>query len=61
MEAELRAAEELDIEIIDVFHDFSPHEKWEDKDLYMTDGIHPNEAGRERMARIIAEELNREG
>ena len=61
VEAELRAAEELDIEVIDVFHDFSPHEKWEDKDLYMTDGIHPNEAGRERLARIIAEELSREG
>ncbi|MCI9142465.1 MAG: SGNH/GDSL hydrolase family protein [Lachnospiraceae bacterium] len=61
VEAELQAAEELEIEVIDVYHDFSPHEKWEDKDLYMRDGLHPNEAGRERMAQKIAQALNREG
>lgn len=57
VEAELRAAEELDIEVIDVYHDLFPHEKWEDKDLYMRDGIHPNEEGRARMAQRIADRL----
>lgn len=54
VDAEIRAAEELGIEIIDVYHDFFPHEKWEDKDLYMRDGMHPNEEGRRMLAEKIA-------
>lgn len=54
VEAELRAAEELDVEIIDVYHDFYPHEDWEDWELYTIDGIHPNEAGRRKLAEHIA-------
>lgn len=54
VDAEIRAAEELGIEIIDVYHDFFPHEKWEDKDLYMRDGMHPNEEGRMMLAEKIA-------
>lgn len=54
VEAEHRVARELGIEIIDVYHDFFPHESWEDKDLYTRDGLHPNEAGREKMALRIA-------
>ena len=53
-------AEELGLEIIDVYHDFFPHEEWESKDLYTRDGLHPNEAGREKIARRIAEVLSRE-
>jgi len=54
-----RAAWELDLEIIDVYHDFLPHEEWEDWQLYTRDGVHPNEAGRYRLAEKIAEELER--
>lgn len=54
VEAEIRVAEELGIEVIDVYHDFFPHEKWEDKDLYMRDGLHPNEEGRKLLAEKIA-------
>ena len=57
VEAEFRVAEELGIEIIDVYHDFFPHETWEDWQLYSRDGLHPNEAGREKLALKIAEVL----
>lgn len=59
VEAEIRAARELDLEVIDVYHDFYPHEKWEDWELYTWDGLHPNEQGREKLARKIAECLSR--
>lgn len=55
--AELEMAEELGIEIIDLYHDLFPHEEWEDWMLYSRDGLHPNEAGRERIAQKIAEYL----
>lgn len=55
--AELALARELELEIIDVYHDFFPHEEWEDWQLYSKDGVHPNEAGREKMAHKIAESL----
>lgn len=58
--AELALAEELGLEIIDVYHDFYPHEKWEDWELYSRDGLHPNEAGREKLAFKIAEYLEQE-
>lgn len=55
--AELSAAEALGIEVIDVYHDFYPHDTWEDWKRYSRDGLHPNEAGREILARKIAEVL----
>ena len=55
VEALLQAARELDLEVIDVYHDFYPHERWEDWELYTTDGLHPNEAGRRKLAERIAE------
>ncbi|MCM1190881.1 MAG: SGNH/GDSL hydrolase family protein [Butyrivibrio sp.] len=55
--AEISLAGELGVEVIDVYHDFFPHEEWEDWKLYSRDGMHPNEAGREKMARRIAEYL----
>lgn len=58
--AELSLAEELNLEIIDVYHDFYPHEKWEDWQIYSRDGLHPNEAGREKLALKIAEYLKQE-
>lgn len=55
--AELRLAEELGLEVIDVYHDFYPHESWEDWRLYSRDGLHPNERGCELLAERIAERL----
>ena len=57
VDAQLRLAQELDIEAVDLYHDFFPHEKWEDWELSMMDGLHPNEAGRERIAQKIADVL----
>ncbi len=57
VKAELRLAEELDLEVIDVYHDFFPHATWEDWRLYSRDGLHPNEAGREMIVERIAEAL----
>lgn len=57
--AEISLAGELGIEVIDLYHDFFPHEEWEDWKLYSRDGMHPNEAGREKMAQRIAEYLER--
>lgn len=53
VEAQYRVAEEFGIEVIDLYHDFFPHEQWSDWELYTTDGLHPNEAGREKMAEAI--------
>lgn len=57
VDREIGFAEEMGIEAVDLYHDFLPHEKWEDWELYSRDGIHPNEAGREKMAAEIAEQL----
>lgn len=58
--AEFAVAEELGIEIIDLYHDVFPHETWDDWQIYSADGLHPNEAGRDLLARIIAERLMQE-
>lgn len=50
VEAEKQTAAELGVEIIDLYHDFYPHEVWEDLYVYTDDGLHPNEEAR----RIIA-------
>ena len=55
--AEIEVAEELGVEVIDVYHDLFPHETWEDWKLYTWDGLHPNEAGRELLAGIISDYL----
>lgn len=55
--AEMEVAEEFGVEVVDVYHDVFPHEKWEDWELYTWDGLHPNEAGREMLARLIADYL----
>lgn len=57
IKAEIEVAEELGIELIDVYHDLFPHEKWEDWELYTFDGLHPNETGREWLTDIIYEYL----
>ncbi|MDE7354965.1 MAG: SGNH/GDSL hydrolase family protein [Acetatifactor sp.] len=60
VKAELETAARMGVEIIDLYHDLWPHEKWEDWELYTKDGFHPNEAGRELIARRIAEYLGSE-
>ncbi len=57
VEAQLELGEELGIETVNLYHDFFPHERWEDWERYTTDGLHPNEAGRERIADRIAQTL----
>lgn len=55
--AELAVAQELQVEILDLYHDFYPHEIRDEWMLYTKDGVHPNEAGREKIANAIADYL----
>lgn len=55
---EIQVAEEMNVEILDLYHDFYPHEVWEDWMIYTRDGLHPNEAGRQLLAETIAAYLN---
>ena len=57
--AEIALAEEMGLEIIDLYHDFLPNDSWEDCGKYTRDGVHPNEAGRKLWAEKIAGELFR--
>lgn len=54
---EIKIAAEYGVEVIDVYHDFFPHEEWDDWQLYTMDGLHPNEAGRRLIAEKIADYL----
>lgn len=56
---ELQVAEEMGVEILDLYHDFYPHATWDDWKTYTGDGLHPNDAGRRLMAETIAAYLNR--
>ena len=58
--AEIGLCESLNVEVIDIYHDYYPHDTWDDLYLYTDDGLHPNEAGREKIAQTIAERLNKE-
>ena len=58
VEALERAAGELELEFIDMYHDLYPHEEWEDWKRYTRDGMHLSEAGRRLMAEKIARELD---
>lgn len=55
--AEMELAQELGIEVVDVYHDVYTHENWSDWALYTIDGVHPNEDARYLLAGIIAEYL----
>lgn len=50
---EIEIADELGIEIIDIYHDLYTHDTLEEWKVYTNDGIHPNETGR----RMIADRL----
>ncbi len=56
--AEILVAEELGVEVIDHYHNFYPHETWEDWSVYTMDGLHPNEAGRQKIADSLVNYLN---
>lgn len=58
IQAEMEIAEELGLELLDLYHDLFPHDSWEDWELYTADGMHPNEAGRIMLAETLAEYLN---
>lgn len=55
---EIQVAEEMGVEIVDLYHDLYPHENWEDWKLYTRDGLHPNDAGRQLLAERIAAYLD---
>lgn len=55
--AELELGRELDVEVLDLYHDFYSHETWEDWETYTEDGLHPNEYARELIAQKLAELL----
>ncbi len=55
--AQLQLAEEMGVEIIDIYHDFYPHDTWSDWELYTRDGLHPTEAGRKLLAQTFADYL----
>lgn len=57
VDMEIRVADETGVELLDLYHDFYPHEQWEDWERYTTDGVHPNEDGRAMIAEKIAEYL----
>lgn len=57
IQAEVQVAEEMGVELIDLYHDVYPHEKWEDWERYTFDGMHPNEEGCALLADIIGNYL----
>lgn len=56
---EIQVAEEMGVEVLDLYHDVYPHDTWEDRNLYTHDGLHPNEAGRTLLAEAVAAYLRR--
>lgn len=54
VEAQRRVAQECGVGFLDLYHEYYPHEKETDWNLYTEDGVHPNEAGRQKMAETLA-------
>ncbi len=54
VEAERRVALECGVEFLDLYHEYYPHENYQDWSLYTEDGMHPNEAGRQKIAGTLA-------
>lgn len=55
---EIQVAEEMNVEILDLYHDLYPHEVWEDWSIYTSDGLHPNGTGRILLADTVREYLD---
>jgi len=58
VDAQIQVAESLGVEVIDLYHDFYPHETWSGWEKYTVDGVHPNEEGRNLIAEKIYEYLS---
>lgn len=54
VEAQRLTAEECGVEFIDLYHEYYPHTVYDDWQLYTEDGMHPNEAGRQKIAHTLA-------
>ncbi|MDE5893336.1 MAG: SGNH/GDSL hydrolase family protein [Acetatifactor sp.] len=59
VEAQRRVAQECGVEFLDLYHDFYPHMEYNDWQLYTEDGMHPNEAGRQKIAQTLAAYLQK--
>ena len=57
--AEIREAQSMGVEVLDLYHDYYPHDQWSEWSLYTKDGVHPNEAGRRLLAETLYEYLVR--
>ena len=57
VDAEIRVAQSMGIEIIDLYHDMYPHEQWSDWQRYSRDGLHPNGEGNKLIAEKIYQYL----
>ena len=55
MNAELKVAEEMDVEIIDLYHNIDMNA--DNFSIYLYDGLHFGEYGREVVADILADYL----
>lgn len=53
VQKEFELAEELGIEIADIYNDFYSHDTWEDWEIFTNDGLHPNENGRRMIAEVL--------
>ena len=56
-ELEKRIGEEYGVETLDLYHDFYPHETFEDWSKFTRDGVHPNEKGIELITQRISSYL----
>lgn len=59
VEAQRRVAAECGVEFLDLYHDFYPHEQYQEWSIYTEDGMHPNKAGRQMIAQALAEYLQK--
>lgn len=57
VEAQRRVAGECGVEFVDLYHAYYPHEEYDNWSLYTNDGIHPSEAGRQKIAETLAKWL----
>jgi lysophospholipase L1-like esterase len=60
VEKEIETAEEMGLEIIDIYHNLYTHEDFSDWEKYTNDGLHPNETGRRMISDALCEYLEKE-
>lgn len=53
VEAQRQVAAQCGVEFLDLYHDFYPHEQDQDWQIYTLDGMHPNEAGRQKITQTL--------